>query len=92
LTNAQDGLRYLSITQPVNELDTVALLYEDDETHPIPFVGNLDAVLTSSAGVRLGIVIASPPKSDDTSQQRLVRKLENCGSQCLDQDNFQICG
>jgi len=55
----------------------VGLVYEDDETHPIPFVGNLDAVLTSSAGVRLGIVIASPLKSDDTSQQRLVRKLEN---------------
>jgi hypothetical protein len=50
--------------------------YEDDESHPIPFVGNLDTVVTSNVGVRLGVVIASPLRNDERSKQRLTQKLE----------------
>jgi hypothetical protein len=50
--------------------------YEDDESHPIPFVGNLDTELTSNVGVRLGVVIASPMSNDDRSKQRLIQKLK----------------
>jgi hypothetical protein len=50
--------------------------FEDDDAHPIPCVDNLDAVVTSDAGLRLGIVIDSPLKGDERSKQRLIRKLE----------------
>lgn len=51
--------------------------FEDDDTHPISCVDNLDAVVTSDAGLRLGIVIVSPVKNDERSKQRLMRKLES---------------
>jgi hypothetical protein len=50
--------------------------YEDDESHPIPFVGNLDTELRSNVGVRLGVVIASPLSNDERSKQRLIQKLK----------------
>ena len=50
--------------------------YEDDDSHPIPFVRKLDTVVNSSDGVSLGIVIASPLQNDERSKQRLEQKLE----------------
>jgi hypothetical protein len=51
-------------------------LFDDDESHPIPFVGNLDTLVPTNVGVYVGLVIAFPLRADDRSLQRLAKKVE----------------
>src|SRR5262245_15135350 len=52
-------------------------LFADDDSHPIPRVGVIDAVTTfKGGGAYYGLVIATPLESDERSIARLVKKLE----------------
>lgn len=53
-------------------------LYVDDEKHPIPFLGVIDAsVRLKSGGVYNGIALPSALAADFRSQKRLIRKIDN---------------
>ena len=53
-------------------------MLEDDESHPIPSVDNLDMVAQRrTGGARLVVIISSPLGADERSQTRLMMKLEN---------------
>lgn len=57
------------------ELDAT---WSDDNDHPIPFIGKLDALAKFPDGRRnLGIVIASPLDESEHSQSRLLNKIQN---------------
>jgi len=52
-------------------------LYEDDMSHPIPYVFNCDVnAVKKSGGSDLSIVIASPLGADTRSLKRLLKKIE----------------
>lgn len=54
------------------------LLYQDDESHPIPYLKTLDIEGDrKDGGLDLVIVIASPLGADERSLKRLVQKLRN---------------
>jgi len=50
----------------------------DDESHPIPFVGRVDAFVTTKEGsTYYGLVISAPMHGDERSQHRLLKKLDS---------------
>ena len=51
----------------------------DDETHPIPFVRNIDIMARNKKidSVVMVVVIASPLQADERSQYRFLIKVEN---------------
>jgi hypothetical protein len=52
--------------------------YEADPSHPIAYPGNVDVYVTTKEGsTYYGIVVAAPLESDERSQRRLLKKIEN---------------
>jgi len=53
-------------------------LFDEDPTHPIPYLDRVDVMRSKkSGGADLAVIIATPLQADDRSRQRLLRKLEN---------------
>jgi hypothetical protein len=53
-------------------------MFEDDDSHPIPSVNNLDMIAQRrTGGADLLILVPTPLEADERSQRRLVQKIEN---------------
>jgi hypothetical protein len=53
-------------------------VFDDDTSHPIPFLGRIDTLVETEDGARsYGLIIASPMSNDDRSRRRLSRKLRD---------------
>ena len=53
-------------------------IFTDDESHPIPFLEFLDVyAVNKGGGADLVVIIATPLQSDERSQRRLLKKIEN---------------
>ena len=64
-------------------------LFDEDPTHPIPYLDRVDVMRSKkSGGADLAVIIATPLQADDRSRQRLLRKLENYVA-LIRSDDFQ---